>query len=46
MPPKLPPVDQMPAKKLPVLRAIVLREILMLARHDARVVKTELKPKK
>lgn len=45
MPVKLPPPDQMPAKKLPVLREIVLREILMIARYGAaRVMSTNFKP--
>lgn len=41
MPPKLPPVDQMPAKKLPVLR-----EIQMIARYGAaRVMSNNQKQK-
>lgn len=41
MPVKLPPPDQMPAKKLPVLR-----EIMMLARHGAgRLLFNNLKPR-
>lgn len=39
---KLPPPDQMPDKKLPVLR-----EMQMIARYGAaRVIKNELNPKK